>query len=456
MAFRALVCSKSPETNTLMAAACKSAGIRAELCPDIFSAIEKGKNQPFSCVIADWADQPETSFLLKRARESQPNRNTLAIAIVDQEPTAAEKRDNHLAFVIHRRLTAEEIHSALAKACEKMQAQGADDGIDLPRDEASSEAADTTSTFVEAESTQHNHSAALPEANAIDGEGGESDTDEGEEKNQRRFDYVQAFRAALAAALVLTAAFFLWRSKETIQYLSRTPEGGFNVLRESVKALFYLNDSGATSLGSAATEARQDAYYSRGPASPTAQTPALGVVATESNLTEARVSLPKAADFPLPVPVPVLVPPQHQETAPARRQQATIPDSMKNSPPIAPPVVVTVNAAQMMPVSVPQPPPAIQPLNEPVAVSEQAARALLIHSEDPVYPPQAAAQKLHGPVVLQAVVGRDGSVEDLKIVRGYFILGQAAIEAVKQWRFKPYTLNGHPTSTQTVLTINFQ
>jgi TonB family protein len=72
-----------------------------------------------------------------------------------------------------------------------------------------------------------------------------------------------------------------------------------------------------------------------------------------------------------------------------------------------------------------------------------------------VYPPEAAAQKLHGAVVLQARVGRDGNVEDLKIVRGYFVLGKAAIAAVKQWHFQPYTLNGHPAATQTQITINF-
>jgi protein TonB len=64
-------------------------------------------------------------------------------------------------------------------------------------------------------------------------------------------------------------------------------------------------------------------------------------------------------------------------------------------------------------------------------------------------------QKLHGAVVLQAVIGRDGTVEDLKIVRGYFILGRAAIAAVKQWRFQPYTLGGHPAATETTITVNF-
>jgi len=73
----------------------------------------------------------------------------------------------------------------------------------------------------------------------------------------------------------------------------------------------------------------------------------------------------------------------------------------------------------------------------------------------PEYPPEAAAQKLHGTVVLQAIIGRDGQVEDLKIVRGYFLLGKAAIAAVKQWHFQPYNVNGHATQTQTVITIDF-
>ena len=128
---------------------------------------------------------------------------------------------------------------------------------------------------------------------------------------------------------------------------------------------------------------------------------------------------------------------------------------MRNSAPIAPPVVVTVGPAQMMPVSAPQPQPAAQQFSEPVAISEESARALLVHSVDPVYPPEGLPQKLHGAVVLQAVVGRDGGIEDLKLVRGNFILGRAAIAAVKQWRFQPYSINGHAAETQTTITVNF-
>ncbi len=456
MAFRALLFSKSSEANSAMAAACECAGIRVEVCSDIFTAIEKGKTQAYSCVIADWADQPEASFLLKRAHESTPNRGTVAIAIVDHEPTAAEMRDNRLDFLIYRPISAEEAEAVLAKACEQMQPSSAEDAAESSgEDDASSEGSSAVSVGADVqeqsqqEQSQQEQPAGSPEANAAEGNGGgEIATDENEEE-PRSHSHAIGFRGVCAAVLVLTALFCLWRSREAIEYLARTPDGRFRVLRESVTAL-YRNQTGALPAGSAGSDAQPDAYYSRDPNGSNAQTPALEVIATESTLMEGRTSLPKAPDFPLPVPVF-----ERQEAAPIRRERAAIPESMRDSPPIERPVVVTVNPAQMMPVSAPEPQPAPQQFSEPVAMSEEAARALLVHTVEPVYPPEALAQKLHGPVLLQVLVGRDGSVEDLKIVRGYFILGRAAIAAVKQWRFQPYILNGHAAATQTAITVNF-
>ena len=449
MAFRALLFSKNAETNAALETACESTGIRAEVCSDIFTAIEKVKTKAFSCVIADWADQPEASFLLKRARESAPNRETVAIAIVDRGPTPAELRDNRLGFLIYRPISVEEADAVLEKACEQMQPLSAKDAEESSRQaDASSEGPSPASDGADTpEHSLQEPSASFPEANAAYSTG-EIASAEDEEKPQGR-SHTPVFRGACAALLVLAAAFFLWRSRQGFEYLSQTPEGMYRVLRESVAALFYQNQTGALPVASAGSDAQQGAYFSRNP-SPNAKPPALGVVATESTLTEARTPLPKVPDFPLPVPVF-----EHQDPAPIRVQRAAIPESMRNSPPIAPPLVVAVTPAQMMPVSAPQPPPAIQQISEPVAVSEETARAMLLHSIDPVYPPEALAQKLHGPVILQARVGRDGTVEDLKIVRGYFILGRAAIAAVKQWRFRPYTVNGHAAATQTVLTIDF-
>jgi TonB family protein len=444
MAFRALLFSKSSETNAAITAACKNAGIRAEVCSDIFTAIEKVKKQAFSCVIADWADQPESSFLLKRARESAVNRETVAVAVVDREPTQAELRDTCLDFLIERSFAVEAAETVLSKAREKMQPS--DDEETTERPEEDNHAAAPSLGADQTQCSQQTQPDLSPETGPSEDYGATAPYPEEEPPSR---SHAIGFRGPAAALLLLTAVFFLWRSHEIFEYLAQTPEGGFRVLHESVAALFHANPT-AASPDVSASDPQPDAYFSRDAHTSNAQTPALRVVATESTLAEMQIPLRKAPEFPLPVPTL-----ERREVVPVRKAPAPIPESMKNSAPIAPPVVVTVSPAQMMPVSIPQPQPAVQQVSEPVTVSEATELALLIHTVDPVYPPEALAQKLHGPVVLQARVGRDGSVEDLKIVRGYFILGRAAITAVKQWRFQPYTVNGHPAATQTVITINF-
>jgi len=334
----------------------------------------------------------------------------------------------------------------LAKASLKMQPLSAAD-IAEPSvaDDASSAGSSTVSDG--GEHSQPNQSAGSPEGHSAEERDEIAAVEEYVEP--RGLGNATAFRGVLAAMLLLAAVVCLWRSREAVVYLARTPEGRFTVLRESVAALFYMNQTGAADVGSVGSDAQQDAYFSRNPASSNQQTPALKVVATEST-GEERVFLPKAPDFPLPVPVF-----ERQDVMPIHVRHAAIPESMRDSAPIERPVVVTVSPAQMMPVSAPQPQAAVQQFSEPVTLSEESARALLVHTVNPVYPPEGAAQKLQGPVVLQAVIARDGSVEDLKLVRGYFILGRAAIAAVKQWRFQPYSVNGHAAATQTVITINF-
>jgi TonB family protein len=447
MAFRALLVSKSPDTNAAMTAACKSTGIRVEVCSDIFNAIENAKTRAFSCVIADWADQPEASFLLKRARESAANRHTVAVAIVDHEPAAAEMSENHLDFLIYRPISSEEAQAVLAKASEQMQPSSGEDATESSgpshrnNEESNSASADAGNGDTEQRADNSDTSASEGDREIAPGEG---------EENSRKSVSAIGLRGVWAAALILVAAFCLWRSRDSIEYLSHTPEGRMRVLKESVAGLFYINQTGALPVSSAGSDAQQDAYFSRGPSNSNVDTPSLEVAATESTMAEIHTPLPKASDFPLPAPLF-----EHQEPAPVRVARVSIPESMRNSPPMERPVVVTVNPAQMMPVSSPPPQPAAQQFSEPVSLTEQAARALLVQSVDPVYPPDGLAQKLHGPVVLQAVIGRDGGVQDLKIVRGNFVLSRAAITAVKQWKFQPYSIDGHAAATQTVITINF-
>jgi len=73
----------------------------------------------------------------------------------------------------------------------------------------------------------------------------------------------------------------------------------------------------------------------------------------------------------------------------------------------------------------------------------------------PGYPVLARQMKVQGSVILQALIGRDGMIQDLHVLTGPPILADAAEQAVRQWRFKPHYLNNQPVETQTSITVNF-
>jgi len=90
-----------------------------------------------------------------------------------------------------------------------------------------------------------------------------------------------------------------------------------------------------------------------------------------------------------------------------------------------------------------------------VRVSQGVSQGLLIHQVKPVYPPLARQARIQGTVVLQALISKDGTIENLHLVSGHPMLAPSAIEAVKQWRYKPYFLNGEPVEVDTTINVNF-
>jgi periplasmic protein TonB len=80
---------------------------------------------------------------------------------------------------------------------------------------------------------------------------------------------------------------------------------------------------------------------------------------------------------------------------------------------------------------------------------------LLVRKVNPNYPPLARQARIQGQVVLRAVIAKDGSIENLTLVSGHPMLAPAAIDAVKQWKYKPYLLNGEPVEVDTEVLVNF-
>jgi protein TonB len=90
-----------------------------------------------------------------------------------------------------------------------------------------------------------------------------------------------------------------------------------------------------------------------------------------------------------------------------------------------------------------------------VRVSTGVATGLLIKKVTPNYPQLAKQARIQGQVVLRAEISKDGTIQNLQLISGHPMLTAAAIEAVKQWRYKPYLLNGEPVAVETEVIVNF-
>jgi len=90
-----------------------------------------------------------------------------------------------------------------------------------------------------------------------------------------------------------------------------------------------------------------------------------------------------------------------------------------------------------------------------VRISQGVTRGLMIHKVEPLYPPLAKSARVQGDVVLTAIISTNGDIQNLQLVSGHPMLVPAALAAVKQWRYKPYLLNGQPVEVETTITVIF-
>jgi protein TonB len=95
-----------------------------------------------------------------------------------------------------------------------------------------------------------------------------------------------------------------------------------------------------------------------------------------------------------------------------------------------------------------------RPAAPPVRISHMS-EGDLVRKILPTYPPLARTARIEGQVVLQAVISKQGAIENLKVLGGHPMLVPAAIEAVRQWRYRPYILNSEPVEVETQITVNF-
>jgi protein TonB len=110
----------------------------------------------------------------------------------------------------------------------------------------------------------------------------------------------------------------------------------------------------------------------------------------------------------------------------------------------------TISGLMEMPANAPQ------PAAHTLRISQGVSQGLLVKKVAPVYPQRALAMRIQGAVELLATISRDGNVSEVKLLSGDTMLARAAMDAVKQWKYKPYYLDDKPLEIQTQITVNFK
>jgi protein TonB len=120
----------------------------------------------------------------------------------------------------------------------------------------------------------------------------------------------------------------------------------------------------------------------------------------------------------------------------------------------APPVFG--NSDSVTPIPPPPPPPAPPSVTKPLRVGGRIRTPARVAYVAPAYPVIAQTARVQGDVVLEAIIGVDGTVEDLRVVRGITLLNDAALDAVSRWRYTPTLLNGIPVPVVMTVTVSFR
>jgi periplasmic protein TonB len=179
---------------------------------------------------------------------------------------------------------------------------------------------------------------------------------------------------------------------------------------------------------------------------------AVTLVRTETMQQQPSISMPRPFYAPARIPQTVdhIVDQPSMGSAPPLGSSIGIPNSGLFG------IVGTVPMEHAQPALPPPPPAQVQPAPpKQLVVSSGVAEAMIVKRIIPTYPPLAKASRVSGKVHLMGIIGKDGTIQNLQVLDGHPLLVKAAVDAVKQWIYKPTTLNGSPVDVIAPIEVNF-
>jgi len=417
--------------------------LEVEHCPEIFAAVERLTSYGFEVIVADWADGIEASFLLKTSRDLKANSMACTVAIVENQESAAAAREIGVDVVLRKPIAPDAAKHTLLTSDAFLQHMR----VWLPRVLSKRRQYSTSQPTAGGDAAMSSSPPQAPDSQDY------SAAARFESYTDQPSSILTLFRSTFAQA----GRTGKWRSGQKWLFFIAMAVALFSlayVCSEPLQA-GVTNSSIADIYGHALQTTQRWLHPSRADAR-----------ASANSLTQSASS----DSLPEPPPLRIRVFPAHatpQSTSRPRLSLANeqVPSFLKSSSEAVPASMVSsripeslkqpLRTNQVVGVAPKVASSLLGPL-EPVFLPESIAQQLLLEKVQPSYPDQALRAGVKGSVILQACIGKDGRVVDLKLVRGYFVLGQAAYKAVKQWRFKPYLFNGRAVEAQTFLTIDFQ
>ena len=459
-----LLFSSDEETSRRLVQALRELELEIEPCPDIFTAVEWLTSRTFDVIVADWDSGPEAAFLLKNARELKLNKAAFTLALTSGTSNPAAEEDGP-DLVLTKPLEPDQVKYAVLSndrflGCMKAWiARG-----DFAQTQETTHAAAIAQNVVRAENVERRPVSEQPSPKPLAARPSEPSPDPGysrgepspplhltfatfdrrlfrslDEQNHvehvssevKRFSRHRFFLGAFLTVAFLSLGYTFGQPLR-VQSVFASVATAYKALEMRSAKLQSSEDETDSDSALAQAAASRRAGSGKYPSSRLRTVPLQMVVPSDETPASAEVL---DADARL-----------NQDRLPTATSPLLIPDSLKLPPP---------GAATVRTVSVKRPPSLLSQM-EPVSLPEDLSQGLLLQKVAPSYPEQALKAGLQGAVVLQAWIDKDGSIRDLKLVDGSLLLGQAAVKAVKQWRYKPYVRNGVAVEAQTYVTVNFR
>jgi TonB family protein len=447
-----LLFSSDEETSRRLGQTLTELEFQVEFCPEIFAAIEKLTSKSFDVIMCDWNEGAEAAFLLKTSRELKLNRSAFTVVIARPEATAAQRAGADL--VLSKPVMPESAKYALLTCdlfLQRMRSwlpqlgfQAEANGLEyFPK----SKPAVTEPQLRLPRFPEPSPLPPIPE-------------------DARMLPLIPAFAFAHGSYGTSGRRSILGLDADPHQPApQRTHPPDKKFLRKAALTVVFIavgyafseplrSEALAASIVTICGQALERTQALLRPAKPSQEPDYIGMAQGEAapwqlgRITRIRVSPAGKATGPNTragnPSSSISQSGQAPAQAPPTTIQAVIPQSLKMS----------LYGGAMR--SVAAVAPSLLAALEPISVPEDLSARLVLEKVAPGYPEQALRAGLQGSVVLEALIGRDGNIRDLKLIRGSFLLGKAAYQAVRQWRYQPWVVNGRAVEAQTFVTVDFR